>query len=173
MTPIQKKYWLYFFALLAFLLLTTTSLYYALHKNIRLLAVSYLDTLKSNDSDLLMVSRVIDGDTVELNDGSVIRYIGIDSPEKGKCYFEDSSKENKKLTLGKHVVIEKDKTDKDIYGRLLRYIWVDGVLINHYLVKNGFAKSYPYPPDTKYQTVFDLAQKNAKDGGLGLWSSCK
>ena len=71
------------------------------------------------------------------------------------------------------VRLEKDITDRDKYNRLLRYVWVDDVFINLELVKQGFAYSYSYPPDIKYQELFVKAQQEAREANRGLWNSCQ
>jgi micrococcal nuclease len=130
-------------------------------------------------SDLVQVTRVIDGDTVELQTGETVRYIGIDTPETvhpdkpEMCFGRAASHKNNELVKDKWVRLEKDVSDTDRYGRLLRYVWVDGVLINELLVKEGFALSSTYPPDVKYQNLFVAAQKHARDNNLGLWSECQ
>ncbi len=124
------------------------------------------------------VTRVIDGDTVELESGQHVRYIGIDTPETVdprkpvQCFGEEASKKNKELVEGKTVRLEKDVSDKDQYGRLLRYVWVGESMVNLELVKQGFAHSYTYPPDVKYQEKILKAEKEAREGKLGLWASC-
>ena len=128
--------------------------------------------------DLVKVKRVIDGDTMEIEGGEKVRYIGIDTPETVdprkpvQCFGIEASKKNKELVEGKMVRLEKDITDRDKYNRLLRYIWVDDVLINLELVKQGFAYSYSYPPDIKYQEQIVKAQDEAREAKRGLWSSC-
>jgi endonuclease YncB( thermonuclease family) len=122
--------------------------------------------------DIAKVTRVIDGDTVELEDGKRVRLIGIDSSEKGNCYFQEATNKAKELLEGQEVTLEKDVSETDRYGRLLRYIWKGETLINEQLVKEGFASSYSYPPDVKYQDKFLVAQKDARDNNRGLWSSC-
>ncbi len=97
-----------------------------------------------------VVSYVIDGDTAMLKNGR-IRLIGIDAPEIGQPYFSKAKNKLKELIEGKEVKLEKDITDKDKYGRLLRYVWVDNALINLEMVKLGYANSYAYPPNVKYQ----------------------
>lgn len=124
------------------------------------------------------VSRVIDGDTIELADGIKVRYIGIDTPETVdprkpvQCFGLEASRKNKELVEGKTVRLEKDISDRDKFGRLLRYVWLDEALINLELVKLGFAYSSTFPPDIKYQKEFLAAQREAKETGLGLWSAC-
>jgi micrococcal nuclease len=114
-----------------------------------------------------VVKRVIDGDTIELNDGRKVRYIGINSPEmtdKRKdvlCFANMAKEENQRLVLGKTVEMEKDVSDKDKYDRLLRYVWVDGEMVNLILIKNGYVKIATYPPDVKYKEMFLEASKLA------------
>lgn len=123
------------------------------------------------------VSRVVDGDTIELSDGRKVRYIGIDSPETVQpntavqCYGEEASRKNKALVEGKEVELEKDVSNTDRYGRLLRYVFVDGVFVNDYLVKEGYAYSSAYPPDVKYQEIFKESQKEARESEKGLWGA--
>ena len=128
--------------------------------------------------ELVEVVRVIDGDTIEIKGGDKVRYIGIDTPETVdprkpvQCFGVEASKKNKELVEGKTVRLEKDITDRDKYNRLLRYIYVDDVLVNLELVRQGFAYSYSYPPDIKYQDQFVKAQQEAREARRGLWSAC-
>lgn len=137
--------------------------------------------LNSGVADMVKVVRVVDGDTinVEINGKTEpVRYIGIDTPETVdprkpvQCFGVEASKKNKELVEGKMVRLEKDITDRDKYNRLLRYIWLGDTLINQELVAQGFAKSYSYPPDIKYQDKFVAAEKRAREDKLGLWTAC-
>jgi len=129
-------------------------------------------------TELVKVTRVVDGDTIEIEGGERVRYLGIDTPETVdprktvQCFGVEASKKNKELVEGKTVRLEKDITDKDKYSRLLRYVWVGDVFINLELVKQGFAGSVSYPPDIKYQKEFLEAEKEAKEAGRGLWKAC-
>ncbi|MBI5356803.1 thermonuclease family protein [Candidatus Collierbacteria bacterium] len=130
------------------------------------------------------VSRVIDGDTIELENGEKVRYIGIDTPETldprkpVQCFGKNAAAKNKELVEGKPVWLVKDISDKDKYGRLLRYVYLgdpaqeSSVFVNLELVKLGFAHSSSYPPDIKYQNLFIEAEREARQAELGLWSSC-
>ncbi|MBI2476272.1 MAG: thermonuclease family protein [Candidatus Taylorbacteria bacterium] len=127
---------------------------------------------------LVRVVRAVDGDTIELEGGERVRYIGVDTPETVdprkpvQCFGVAASKKNRELVEGKTVRLEKDITDRDKYNRLLRYVWLGDVLVNQELVAQGFAKSYSYPPDVKYQSQFVAAEKQARESKLGLWAAC-
>lgn len=130
------------------------------------------------EGELVKVIRVVDGDTIEIEGGEKVRYIGIDTPETVdprktvQCFGVEASKKNKELVEGKMVRLEKDVTDRDKYNRLLRYIYVGDTFINLELVRQGFAYSYSYPPDIKYQDQFVKAQQEAREAKRGLWGAC-
>jgi micrococcal nuclease len=126
------------------------------------------------------VVSVIDGDTieVELENGVTerVRYIGIDTPETVhpskpvQCFGKEASARNKELVLGKAITLVRDVTDRDRYGRLLRYVYVDNVMINETLVREGYANVYTYPPDVRYDALFRTAERFAREEKKGLWS---
>lgn len=115
------------------------------------------------------VSRVIDGDTVELVSGARVRLIGIDAPEIGKPYAREAKNELEGLILGEEVTLERDTSNTDKYDRLLRYIWQANTLVNEKVVREGFAKVVSYPPDIKYQERLGEAEVKAKEENRGLW----
>lgn len=121
------------------------------------------------------VTRVIDGDTIEIEGSQKVRYIGIDTPETVhpekavECFGREATTENKKLVEGKEVRMEKDVSETDKYGRLLRYVYVDDLFANDYLVRQGFAYASTYPPDVKYQEKLRQAEQEAKENKRGLW----
>ena len=123
------------------------------------------------------VSVVIDGDTIEIENGSRVRLIGIDTPETVDpnrpvgCYGKEASNFTKAQLEEKEVRLEKDVSETDKYGRLLRYVWLDDILFNEILVKEGYAQSSTYPPDVKYQDMFISAQSEARNGKKGLWGT--
>ena len=134
---------------------------------------------KDKVDDILVITRVVDGDTVEIENGTRIRYIGVNTPEtkdprKGvECFGEEAYEFNKSLVEGKKVTLEKDVSETDKYGRLLRYLWIKDKFINEELVMQGFASVATYPPDVKYYKRLLDAQNYAKDNQLGLWKKCK
>lgn len=123
------------------------------------------------------VAKVIDGDTIELSDKRKVRYIGINSFEMNderleiKCLAEKAREANRNLVENKEIEMEKDVSDTDKYGRLLRYVWIDGILVNEELVKNGWAEVSSFPPDIKYQERFRIEQIKAKLNDLGIWGN--
>ena len=128
--------------------------------------------------DLFLVTRVIDGDTLELANGDRVRYIGVDAPETVhpnktvECFGQEASSYNKQLVEGKWVRLEKDISDQDKYGRLLRYVYLNDEMVNLLLVTWGYAEGVTYPPDVKFAEDFLAAQTRARNDGRGLWSAC-
>lgn len=116
------------------------------------------------------ISKVLDGDTVEIPSGETIRYIGINSPEKGEPFFEEATKFNESLVLGKSVVLELDAERNDRYRRTLAYVFVSDKLVNLEMVKSGWAVLQTIPPNVKYQDKIVNAQKEAREKCLGMWS---
>ena len=100
-----------------------------------------------------------------------VNIIGKLNLENDSIIFEHHGGEN--LVLNKEVRLEKDVTDKDSYSRLLRYVYVDDIFVNEYLILNGYAYSNPYPPDTKYQTQLNEAENEAREKNKGLWKVCE
>jgi len=128
------------------------------------------------------VVRVIDGDTIEVNiHGSLykVRYIGIDTPETVhpskpvECFGKEASEKNRQLVEDKLVRLEKDISETDKYGRLLRYVWIGNIFVNDYLVREGYAYASTYPPDVKYAEQFVQAQREARENNRGLWGACQ
>jgi len=127
------------------------------------------------------VSRVVDGDTIELSNGERVRYIGIDTPEirerKGsdwiynpRPYAEDAKAFNKNFVEGKSVRLEFDVQKKDKYKRLLAYVYAGDKMINLEMVKEGYAMIYTYPPNVKYAQKFLEAEREARGNKKGLWA---
>lgn len=129
--------------------------------------------------ELGTVLEVIDGDTIRVDiEGRVytVRYIGVDTPETVhpthgvEPYGVEASEANKRLVSGKAVELEKDVSETDRYGRLLRYVYVGGIMVNAWLVENGYAQVSTFPPDVKYESLFLESQREAVAAGLGMWS---
>jgi micrococcal nuclease len=121
------------------------------------------------------VARVIDGDTIVLESGERVRYIGIDTPESVhprksvEFMAREASEYNRALVDGKDVRLEYDVQRRDRYGRLLAYVFVDSLFVNYDLVASGYAQVSTYPPNVRYVDQFVSAQRWARELGLGLW----
>ena len=94
------------------------------------------------------VYRIIDGDTFELGSGERVRLICIDTPEIGQKEYAEAKEFLSGLILGKRVRLEKDVSEKDAYGRLLRYVYVGDLFVNKELVEKGYASVFRYGNDT-------------------------
>ncbi|HPW39208.1 MAG TPA: thermonuclease family protein [bacterium] len=128
----------------------------------------------------IAVARVIDGDTIELATGEIVRYIGIDASEMNyyssqakECFAQEATNRNQELVEGKTVRLEKDETLKDDYGRLLRYVYVGDQLVNLMLIEEGFARFVDYPGNDSHNNDFSQAQERAKTAQRGLWLACQ
>ena len=144
------------------------------------LSKAELEKLKIKNRDLKegMVRYVIDGDTVILNNGEKIRYIGMDTPERGQCWYRGATDFNRRLVEGKKVRLEIDKSNRDRYQRLLRYVYVVDKngrkkFVNLELVKAGLARAKEYKPDVEQYTKLKEAEKIAQQKKLGLWGGCE
>jgi micrococcal nuclease len=100
-----------------------------------------------DESDFGIVKRVIDGDTIVVNNDTHIRLLGINTPEKGEKYYQEAKDFLNNLTLNKTVKLEYGKDKTDLYGRTLAYIILDEKNINIEQVRNGFANLYIYNSD--------------------------
>ena len=144
------------------------------------------------DGERAYVIKVVDGDTFSAKGGPAsgwegeevtVRFIGIDTPETVDprrpvgCFGKQASNETKSILSGKMVILQRDISDKDKYGRLLRYVFLpldDGrtLFVDDYLVREGFARVYTYPPDVKYNEQLREAEREARENNRGLWGRC-
>lgn len=140
-------------------------------------SLSDAERIPMREGEWTMVSRVTDGDTIEIETGEKVRYIGINTPEsvdprrKVECFGKEASAYNKNLVEGKRVRLERDISDRDKYGRLLRFVYLeDGTLVNGMLVREGYAHASPYTPDISRKELFREAESDARMNARGLWS---
>ena len=118
-----------------------------------------------------LVTHVVDGDTADLEGLGRVRFSGINTPEKGECYYKEAKEKLGELILDKYVYVERDISDKGNYGRYLRYIYLNDTFVNGVLVQEGYAKVYDkYKYDTRrYYQLKDL-EKIAVENNLGVWA---
>ena len=115
------------------------------------------------------MQRVIDGDTVVLANGDRVRYIGMDTPERGEPFFDEATEYNRRLVEGRRVQLVKDQSETDRFGRLLRYVLAGDILVNAELVREGLAEAKRYKPDVKFADCFDALMQEARDAKRGMW----
>jgi endonuclease YncB( thermonuclease family)/KaiC/GvpD/RAD55 family RecA-like ATPase len=133
-----------------------------------------------------IVSRVVSGDTLDVMIGpepARVRLIGIEAggdaaPPGGGCFGPEATARVQQLVVqaGRQVLLEKDVSEADASGRLLRYVWLPGagapVLLNEELAGQGYAQVRPTPPDGKYQDRLRAAQQTAQAQRRGRWAVC-
>jgi|AntAceMinimDraft_13_1070369.scaffolds.fasta_scaffold04257_7 micrococcal nuclease len=130
--------------------------------------------------EVVAVMSVIDGDTIRVSiDGvtETVRYIGIDTPEPYRdrepaCYSAQATAKNQALLATGVVTLVADVENRDRYNRLLRYVYVDGTLLNEQLVRDGYATTMTIPPNTAKRELLSVAEADAQAAGAGLWSAC-
>jgi micrococcal nuclease len=126
-----------------------------------------------------VVTKILSGDTVVLESGETLRYIGIEAPhlkksEGGPQFFaREAARQNKGLVLMKKVRLEFDKELKDSEGRLLAYVYVKKLFVNGELVKSGHARAAAQPPNVKYRDLLAGYEKEAIARYTGLWQEKK
>jgi len=145
-----------------------------------LLALACTITASDQSPAQVQVVRVIDGDTIEVccmaGQPEKVRYIGVNTPEtkhpmKGvEEYGAEAAEANRRLVANKAVRLEFDVAQRDRYGRLLAYVYLeDGTFVNAWLVERGYAQVMTVPPNVKYQDLFLRLQRLARSAGKGLW----
>lgn len=136
---------------------------------------------------LATVTKIVDGDTIHVVSGNTtntVRLIGIDTPEvvdprrPVQCYGKEASQKLQELINKKKVYVTADasQSERDKYDRLLRYVWTeDGINVNEFMIREGYAYEYTYDVPYKYQQLFKEAQRGAQEKKIGLWSdtTCK
>ena len=143
------------------------------------------DMLSENQSEgqeNYMVTKVVDGDTIEVDmngENAKIRIIGIDTPETVdprkpvQCFGKEASSKAKETLNGKYVTLVADETqgNTDKYKRYLRYVFLpDGTNYGLFMISNGFAHEYTYDSTYKYQSEYKSAEVDARNNNRGLWS---
>jgi len=117
-----------------------------------------------------IVYGVVDGDTLDVEQGR-IRLSGINTPETGECYYEEAKEKLAELTLYQEVYLERDETDMDKYGRMLRYVYTNSTFVNAHLVQFGYARVYDkYNETTKRYSELKILEDEARAQKLGIWS---
>ena len=128
---------------------------------------------QTNPRQVATVLDVVDGDTIKVDlDGETtkVRYIGMDTPEKGRPFFDEATAKNAELVDGQTVLLVKDVSETDQYDRLLRYVFVGDTFVNFELVNQGYAAAATFPPDVSCDGMFRAAEADARSHARGLWA---
>ncbi len=128
--------------------------------------------LMSGEGGLYTVAFVYDGDTVRTSEGLIVRYIGVDTPERGEPFYKKALKRNIELVKGKEVELKVCKGEpKDKYGRTLGWVYVDGLLVNGTLLEEGLGRTLIIPPcGTEKREELLGIERRAKEAGVGIWA---
>jgi micrococcal nuclease len=127
---------------------------------------------------LVHVKRVVDGDTLLLDSGERVRLIGIDTPESvqpdtpPEPFGHQASEFTQQLVEGRHVRLEFDRHREDQFGRTLAYVYLDKLLVNEEIVRQGFSRAetrFHFRSD--FQKRFLAAEKEARAAERGIWSA--
>ena len=155
--------------IISLILFLTTFVFYILHEDSTFF-------LQSDTNVLVDVVKVHDGDTLSVlfnKKKEKVRLIGIDAPEMGQKIWGKRAKkylENILSSSGWRVRLEFDVEQRDKYDRILAYIWTkDGRMINILMFESGYAMLFTVPPNLEYVDNLGVAQKQAKEKGVGIW----
>ena len=120
-----------------------------------------------------LVTYVYDGDTIQVNGSEKVRYIGIDTPETGECYYWEAKLRNRELVDDRTVTLEVCNADPtDQYGRTLAHINVDDQLVNSMLIEEGYARALNIPPCTSRADMYTDLETEARNNERGMWGKC-
>ena len=123
---------------------------------------------------LATVTRVIDGVTISVEiEGrqATVRYLGVEQPTYGTELHRIAAEVNRTWVQGAEVLLERDVSDADIEGRLLRYVWVEDAMVNAALLEYGLARHAPNSADGRYAGAFNRIETEARAQGLGIWQA--
>ena len=127
------------------------------------------------------VERIVDGDTIVVAGDETVRLIGIDTPETKdprrpvQCFGAEATRRITELIpAGEAVLLVRDVSDADRYGRTLAYVYRerDRLFVNAAMVRDGYAAAATYPPDVAHADEFRTLERGARESGRGLWSAC-
>lgn len=126
------------------------------------------------DGTTWAVSDVVDGDTIRVTRADLedtVRLVGVNAPEQGECWAEESTAALAAILADGAVRLERDVSDRDRYGRLLRYVLtIDGQDAGGLLIDGGHAIARAYPPDTSRDAAYRERQRLAVEAGRGAWA---
>jgi micrococcal nuclease len=132
------------------------------------LVLAVMDCIQQ--ADTITCTAVIDGDTISLENGEIVRLIGIDAPELSQPGGEMSRQYLAQLILGKKITLDKGYEDRDKYNRLLRFVYIGRLCVNEEMIRQGYAEARYLSPDDPIRGYFIQLEIEAEIAGAGLWS---
>ena len=141
------------------------------------LILSFLFLKSPSLGESFMVVEVVDGDTIKLEDGRTIRYLGVDTPEEKQCFSQEAETLNRESVLNKSVRVEMDINEMDRFGRYLAYIYVQGeggeeIFVNQYLIGQGAGEFFLDTVNLRYQDILIKTAEQSHQEKKGLWRAC-
>jgi micrococcal nuclease len=135
--------------------------------------------LPPDDAETFRVKEVVDGDTIVLEDDTKVRYIGLNTPERDRPFYEEATEANRKLVENREIRLEFDTVKVDQYGRTLAYVFARDstaspqgeTFVNLELLRQGYANVFTVPPNVKYEERFREAEQEAREAERGLWAT--
>ena len=130
---------------------------------------------RGDDRKTAFVKKVYDGDTIELDTGVHVRYIGLDAPEihhptkSAERMGQEAMEYNRSLVEGRKVELEAGSKTKDKYGRTLAYVYAGRIFINEEILRAGMAVLYLDESDTEHNEELATAEAEARKAGRGIW----
>ncbi len=170
-----KEFKFLLFAFGIFVLILVVSLFFLsgnreiTGSGLQLVENEIIESVEVEEEELFLVTRVIDGDTIEIEGGERVRLICIDSPESGEEGYKEAKDYLEELILDKKVRLVNDVSERGKYGRLVKYVYLGDVFVNELIVREGYAEAYRYYPDVTLCPVIQEAEDYAKENELGIW----
>jgi micrococcal nuclease len=122
------------------------------------------------DPTAARVARAIDGDTIELADRTIVRYIGIDTPELNAPLGRVAAEMNRALVEGHNVRLEFESLHRDRYGRTLAHVWIGDRLVAEELATQGMGSTALFATNLRHSARLLAAQETARRSGRGIWA---
>jgi micrococcal nuclease len=137
---------------------------------IRTASVSFgLNLDPVGEAEAVSVEKVLDGDLLRLSDGRKVRLIGIQAPSGQSGDAKEATYQLKKKLEGKDVLLSFDSKQRDRYKRVLGYVFLDGLFVNGWMVKNGYAYCSEWKPNIRHTELFKSLQLEARTQRRGFW----
>jgi endonuclease YncB( thermonuclease family) len=120
--------------------------------------------------DTARVLSVVDGDTIDIDingQRDTVRYIGVNTPERGEACYNEATQANRIFVEGQTVRLVADREDRDRFGRMLRYVYVGSLFVNRAMIEQGYGEAVAYEPNVLYFSEFSGLEQQARASNRG------